>query len=82
MRDVRDCPQCGAEKGVACRTPSCPQLKPVTLEFFKPELMSLLTDLLKLDAASTALDYLDKGIGTETEMAVWLRVRSLKEKLF
>ena len=29
MREVRKCPECGAEKGVACRKPSCPQLKPI-----------------------------------------------------
>lgn len=28
MRDVRDCPKCGAPKGDACRSPSCVQLHP------------------------------------------------------
>lgn len=26
-RNFRECPACGAEKGNACRTPMCPQLK-------------------------------------------------------
>jgi hypothetical protein len=26
-RNFRDCPRCGAEKGSACRTPSCAQLQ-------------------------------------------------------
>lgn len=29
MRDVRPCPRCGAATGSACRTPTCPQLRPV-----------------------------------------------------
>ena len=33
MRDVRDCPKCGAPIGTACRTPSCPQLKPAPVGF-------------------------------------------------
>jgi len=29
LRDVQDCTSCGAKKGVACRRPSCPQIKPL-----------------------------------------------------
>jgi hypothetical protein len=40
-----------------------------------PELLEALTDLLALPVAAKALDYLDRGTGTKTREAAWLRAR-------
>ena len=36
MKDVRCCPECSADKGVACRKPTCPQLLPAPIEMVRP----------------------------------------------